>query len=101
MIRFGAEQMFKSRVDEVTDEDIDILLQRGEAKTSSLTSKMQKGCQMSLANFSMGIEDANMYEFEGVNYTINPSRQIYLKNINETVAEQEIREVCPAFSWGG
>lgn len=30
-------------------------LSRGEAKTSSLTSKLAKDCQMSLLNFSMGI----------------------------------------------
>eukprot|EP00667_Euglena_gracilis_P000745 EG_transcript_744 len=91
MIRFGAEQMFKSRDEDVTDEDIDILLSRGEAKTSSLTSKLAKDCQMSLLNFSMGIEDSNLYEFEGVNYTVQPSRQLYVKNIDTSVGEAELR----------
>mmetsp|Transcript_115291 Transcript_115291/g.200731 ORF Transcript_115291/g.200731 Transcript_115291/m.200731 type:complete len:1195 (-) Transcript_115291:403-3987(-) len=92
MIRFGAESMFRSKGDDtVTDEDINILLQRGEEKAEQMSSKMQKDCQMSLANFSMGIEDSNLYEFEGVNYTTQPCRQIYLRGIDETVVEEDLR----------
>jgi len=91
MIRFGAEQMFKSRDEEITDEDIEILLNRGEQKVHSLTSKMESDCQMTLANFSIGIEDSNLYEFEGVNYTVQPSRQLYLRNIDASVAEEDLR----------
>eukprot|EP00906_Rhabdomonas_costata_P016132 RCo023151 len=94
MIRFGAEQIFRSKdALTITDEDIDIILQRGESKQQSLSSKLEKNCQMSLLNFSMGIEDANIYEFEGVNYTDQPTKTIYIRGIDASVVEADIREV--------
>ena len=36
-------------------------------------------------------EDTNLYEFEGVNYTVQPSRQLYLRNIDPSVTEEVLR----------
>ena len=37
MIRHGADEVFASKDEEITDEDIDAILKKGEKKVSSLT----------------------------------------------------------------
>lgn len=41
MIRFGADKVFKSTDGTITDEDIDLILARGEQKTTELNNKLQ------------------------------------------------------------
>mmetsp|Transcript_33915 Transcript_33915/g.55017 ORF Transcript_33915/g.55017 Transcript_33915/m.55017 type:complete len:933 (+) Transcript_33915:210-3008(+) len=41
-IKFGADSIFKSTEGTITDEDIDLILARGEAKTEEMKSKIQK-----------------------------------------------------------
>ena len=36
IIRFGADQVFRSKDSTITDEDIDFILARGEAKTQEV-----------------------------------------------------------------
>lgn len=47
--RFGADAVLKSEGADLTDADIDTLIQRGETKTSELAKKLQADCQHSLA----------------------------------------------------
>lgn len=45
-IKFGADSIFKSQGGTITDEDIDLILARGEAKTAEMKSKIQKSTGM-------------------------------------------------------
>jgi SWI/SNF-related matrix-associated actin-dependent regulator of chromatin subfamily A member 5 len=51
MIRFGADQIFKSKDSTVTDEDIDLIISRGAEKTEQLNEKLKDNYQ-SLLQFS-------------------------------------------------
>eukprot|EP01012_Entosiphon_sulcatum_P029158 TRINITY_DN3546_c0_g1_i1.p1 TRINITY_DN3546_c0_g1~~TRINITY_DN3546_c0_g1_i1.p1 ORF type:complete len:1055 (+),score=207.89 TRINITY_DN3546_c0_g1_i1:41-3166(+) len=97
MVRFGAESIFKKAkeagtVDTVTDEDIDIILARGERTQSELEQQLKKDAQMSLLNFKMGIDETNLYEFEGVSFSDKPTKQLYVKGIDGSVDETILRE---------
>ena len=54
MIRYGAERIFKATETESLDHDIEMILQKGEAKTQELNSKLQKftGFNLSLSTNS-------------------------------------------------
>jgi SWI/SNF-related matrix-associated actin-dependent regulator of chromatin subfamily A member 5 len=67
-IRFGADNVFRSEESTITDEDIDIILERGKAKTKELTEKIQKAEKGDLLDFRL---DAGIsaQTFEGVDYS--------------------------------
>lgn len=67
-VRFGADAIFRSEESTITDEDIDVILQRGEAKTKELTEKIQKADKGDLLDFRMdgGI---SAQTFEGIDYS--------------------------------
>lgn len=67
MIRFGANHVFASKDSEITDEDIDTILQRGEAKTAEQATKLENLGESSLRNFTLD-QDVSMYTFEGEDY---------------------------------
>ncbi len=60
MIRCGAERIFKATDNDTLDEDIDLILQKGEAKTQELNSKLQRFTGF---NISLGAQDSvdNLY----------------------------------------
>ena len=61
------------------NQDIDVLLTHGEDKPKSMTEEFLQNQQTTLANFKLVIEDANIYEFEGVNYSdIVPTKSVVL-----------------------
>lgn len=69
MIRFGANHVFASKDSELTDEDIDIILQKGEAKTAEQQAKLESLGDSSLRNFTMDMgNDSSVYQFEGQDY---------------------------------
>jgi SWI/SNF-related matrix-associated actin-dependent regulator of chromatin subfamily A member 5 len=51
MIRFGADEVFKSASSHVTDVDIDAILADGEQRTEELKARIQSGMQHTLSNF--------------------------------------------------
>lgn len=67
-VRFGADQVFRSEESTITDEDIDIILERGKAKTKELAEKIQKAEKGDLLDFRLdgGI---SAQTFEGVDYS--------------------------------
>ncbi|KAK7202019.1 DNA-dependent ATPase [Novymonas esmeraldas] len=94
MIKFGAEQIFKSRHEDVTEADIDRLLDEGETVLNQLTSEAKQQVQMSLASFQLGAEEANIYDFEGVSYkTGAESRVLHLK-LCAPVSQAELHVQC-------
>lgn len=52
MIRYGADRIFRQTGSTITEEDIDIILARGETKTQELNSKFQKHVGLMDLSFS-------------------------------------------------
>ncbi|KAG7370050.1 helicase [Nitzschia inconspicua] len=73
-VRFGADQVFRSEESTITDEDIDIILERGKAKTKELAEKIQKKEKGDLLDFRLdgGISTQT---FEGVDYSDKELRE--------------------------
>lgn len=67
-VRFGADTVFRSEESTITDDDIDIILERGKAKTKELAEKIQKAEKGDLLDFRLdgGI---SAQTFEGVDYS--------------------------------
>ncbi|CAG9090664.1 hypothetical protein JYU34_009443 [Plutella xylostella] len=71
MIRHGANHVFSSKDSEITDEDIDTILAKGETKTEELKQKLECLGESSLRAFSMdtpGATTDSVYQFEGEDY---------------------------------
>ncbi|CAO2611076.1 SWI/SNF-related matrix-associated actin-dependent regulator of chromatin subfamily A member 5 [Lemmus lemmus] len=67
MIPHGAKHVFVSKESEITDEDIDGILERGAKKTAEMNEKLSKMGESSLRNFTMDTE-SSVYNFEGEDY---------------------------------
>ncbi|KAK2852316.1 hypothetical protein Q7C36_007517 [Tachysurus vachellii] len=67
IIRHGATHVFASKESEITDEDIDVILERGEKKTMEMKEKMSTLGEGNLRNFTMDTENS-VYNFEGEDY---------------------------------
>ncbi|XP_022189967.2 chromatin-remodeling complex ATPase chain Iswi isoform X2 [Nilaparvata lugens] len=69
MIRHGANHVFASKDSEITDEDIDTILRKGEAKSEEIKQKLESmGDESSLRNFTMDAPTESVYQFEGEDY---------------------------------
>lgn len=51
MVKFGADDIFRSEGGTITDEDIDAILERGVQKTEELQSKIQTDMSHNLQSF--------------------------------------------------
>ncbi|KAL0994230.1 hypothetical protein UPYG_G00119550 [Umbra pygmaea] len=70
MIRHGATHVFASKDNELTDEDIDTILERGAKKTAEMNERMTSLGESSLRNFTVdtGGAETSLYNFEGEDY---------------------------------
>merc|ERR1719397_533564 len=69
MIRHGASYIFSTKDGEVTDIDIDSLLEAGEKKTQEQKDKLEDLGESSLRNFTLDTkEDKSLYNFEGEDF---------------------------------
>ena len=68
MIRHGANHVFSAKDSEITDEDIDIILQKGEIKTEEMNKKLSKLGESSLRTFMLDAPNDSLYTFEGEDY---------------------------------
>lgn len=92
IIRHGANHVFASKDSEITDEDIDTILQKGEVKvcilptirlpfmkevsweilfslqTEEMKQKLECLGESSLRNFTMDAPTSSVYKFEGEDY---------------------------------
>jgi len=69
MIRHGASQIFSTKDGDITDIDIDGLLEAGEKKTEEQKSKLEELGEGSLRNFTLDTkEDKSLYNFEGEDF---------------------------------
>jgi SWI/SNF-related matrix-associated actin-dependent regulator of chromatin subfamily A member 5 len=68
MIRHGAEYIFASKDCEITDEDIESILERGEKKTEQMKEKLEAMGESGLRNFTLDTGESSVYQFEGEDY---------------------------------
>ncbi|GLV35654.1 Imitation SWI [Carabus blaptoides fortunei] len=68
MIRHGANHVFAAKDSAITDEDIDVILEKGEAKTEELKKKLATLGESSLRNFTVDTPTDSVYQFEGEDY---------------------------------
>jgi SWI/SNF-related matrix-associated actin-dependent regulator of chromatin subfamily A member 5 len=64
-VRFGADAVFRSEESSITDLDIDVILERGKAKTKELAEKIQKAEKGDLLDFRLD-GGVSAQTFEGV-----------------------------------
>ncbi|KAG9509927.1 putative global transcription activator SNF2L1, partial [Fragariocoptes setiger] len=68
MIRHGADHIFASKDSEITDDDIDAILERGEQKTAAMRERLEKLGESNLRNFTLDTGDYSVYQFQGEDY---------------------------------
>ena len=71
MIRFGADEVFKSKDSTITDDDIDAILAYGEEKTAAAAQTLESIGPLQLMQ-SLSFDtpaDTNIHSFEGADYT--------------------------------
>lgn len=70
MVRFGADQILSGKGGTYTDEDIDALIAKGDARTEEMQAKLQKDAKHDLASFSLLGDDGgpDTFSFGGENY---------------------------------
>jgi len=89
-IRFGADNVFRSEESTITDDDIDVILARGKAKTDELREKIQKAEKGDLLDFRL---DAGMsaQTFEGVDYSDKELRNQLRLMAHDALGKRERR----------
>jgi len=73
-VRFGADKVFRSEESTITDEDIDVILERGKAKTKELAEKIQKAEKGDLLDFRLD-GGVSAQTFEGIDYSDKELRE--------------------------
>ena len=69
MIRHGASYIFSTKDGDITDIDIDSLLEAGEKKTQEQKDKLDELGESSLRNFTLDTkEEKSLYNFEGEDF---------------------------------
>jgi len=71
MVKFGADQIISGKQGTYTDEDIDVLIAKGEKKTDEMQASLQKNAQHNLASFTLSGDMDNVkdtFDFAGENY---------------------------------
>lgn len=91
MIKFGADEVLRGTGSDVTDEDIDEIMKRGEAMTKKREQEISKQAEDSMYKFTMDGGMESVYEWEekdfkqgnvGLNW-VEPSKRDRKKNYNE------------------
>ena len=72
-LRFGADKVFRSKTTEITDEDIDAILESGRQRTAEMNEKLQQAEKGDLLDFKL---DGGMatQQFDGIDYSTKEAR---------------------------
>jgi len=73
-VQFGADKVFRSEESTITDEDIDVILERGKAKTQELADKISKAEKGDLLDFRLD-GGVSAQTFEGIDYSDRELRE--------------------------
>lgn len=88
MITFGAEEILKSNESTITDEQLESILSRGEKKVEEMEVKSKSN----LLNFNLE-GDANLYEFEGLDYSLKPTTSLLVdREDGSMIVEETLRQ---------
>ena len=76
IIRHGARSVFASKDSDMTDADIDMILDMGQKKTDEANKKLAELGESSLRNFTLDTkpEDKSLYNFEGEDFREKQAR---------------------------
>ena len=76
-IKYGADNIFRtSNESSITDEDIDVLIERGQKKTKEMMQLLEKADKGDLFDFSLKFDGSTgVQEYEGVDYSDPKARQ--------------------------
>lgn len=105
MIKFGADEILKSKGGTITDADIEEILRKGEAATAEQENKISKEAEESMYKFSMDGGMGSVYDFEGEDYKndgklgmswVEPSKRDRKKNYNEDQYFRSLSSKDPA-----
>eukprot|EP00729_Bicosta_minor_P002669 gene2669-34000_t len=66
MVKFGADAEFKSEGSTITDDDIDLIISRGQHKTDETSKKLKQECKHDLQSFSMTATSGSVTTKAGV-----------------------------------
>ena len=92
MIKFGADEVLRTKGSTVTDDDIDEIIRKGEEMTAQKEELITKGAEESMYKFTMDGGMGSVYDFEGEDHKANldiaagwvePSKRDRKKNYNE------------------
>ncbi|GLD94108.1 hypothetical protein PINS_up002719 [Pythium insidiosum] len=90
MIRFGADQVFRSTDSTVTDEDIDAILAKGEQRTEEMMKKLQTHDKGDLLDFKL--DGGTLQQHDGIDYSNEKERQEELKRLAEAEFARSLAE---------
>jgi len=98
MIRHGASQIFSRKDGEITDMDIDKLLERGEQKTAEQQAKLSEMGESSLRNFTLDtVQEKSLYNFEGEDFREKQKDDIGLQWIAPPKRERKANYAVDAY----
>lgn len=69
LVSFGSKIIFKAENGTLKNEDIDLILERGEQRAVEMNKKIETYLNKNNEKlFDLGISSINVYEFEGADY---------------------------------
>jgi len=89
-IRFGADTVFRSEESTITDDDIDAILARGEAKTKELADKLSKAEKGDMLDFRLD-GGVSAQTFEGIDYSDRELRNQLRLLASDSMGKRERR----------
>jgi len=98
MIRHGASHIFSSKEGELSDMDIDQLLERGEKRTLEQNAKLAELGESSLRTFTLDTkEEKSVYNFEGEDFRDKQREEIGLHWIAPPKRERKANYAVDAY----
>ncbi|GMI36818.1 hypothetical protein TeGR_g3260 [Tetraparma gracilis] len=98
-IKFGADAVFRSETSDITDDDIDAILARGEEKTKAMAEKLKVNEKGDMLDFSLD-GDINYQSLDGVDYSDREFRDHLRMMSAETIGKRERRPTANAGALG-
>lgn len=90
MIRFGADQVFRTTDSTITDEDIDAILAKGEQRTEEMKQKMHAHDKGDLLDFKL--DGGGCQNHDGIDYSNEKERQEELKRLADAELARQMAE---------
>lgn len=95
LVQYGSKQIFKTEGGTFKEEDIDVLLERGEERAKEMEGKINKYMEKNADKiFDLGMDSINVYEFEGDDYLKkrNDDKDFLERMFEENVDEAKIKK---------